>query len=388
MSIVLFDTKARENLFPLTYARAVADLRFGALTRRDWWHLVSGKKVFILTENYLQAKYSPIPEGKHLFIDATLLPDDELMRRILLLSEDRALEDDKGNIIAVHTSLAALDNFSQQKDYAQKRFRLSSVEKLQYPWDFFQKNDGFLRADFEKLTKGKKSEKLSKTNQVLGRENIFVEPGAHVEFATLNATTGPIYISKDAEIMEGTFLRGPVFVGSNAVVKMGAKIYGATTIGPNCVVGGEIKNTVLMSNSNKAHDGYLGDAVIGQWCNIGGGTTNSNLKNTAGTVLMWSPAEKKNIPVGKKAGVVLGDYSRVAINTSINTGSVYGVCGNIFGSGLLPKYIPNYGWGTDNNTKYKIENAIEDINRWMQLKGGKITPVEADILIHIFKRYT
>jgi UDP-N-acetylglucosamine diphosphorylase/glucosamine-1-phosphate N-acetyltransferase len=185
--------------------------------------------------------------------------------------------------------------------------------------------------------------------------------------------------------MDGSMLYGPVAICEKAVVKMGSKIYGATTIGPDCIVGGEIKNSVFFGNSNKAHDGYIGDSVIGEWCNMGAGTSNSNIKNNASSIMLWTPNGPVN--VGLKCGVLMGDYSRTAINTSINTGTVIGVCCNVFGNGLTPKYIPSFSWGSDGVERYRYEKALEDIQNWKQLKQQSLSENEMTILKHIFKHY-
>ena len=244
-------------------------------------------------------------------------------------------------------------------------------------------NDWALKKDFELLTNGRQSQKLSSTNQAISPENIFVEEGAEVECAVINASTGPVYIGKNATRMEGCVIRGPFAMCEGATLKMGAKVYGATTIGPYCSAGGEIKNIVMIGYSNKAHDGYLGDSVIGEWCNLGAGTTNSNVKNTAGEVKMWDNAAKEFMPVGIKAGLIMGDYSRSAINTAFNTGTVVGVCCNIFTEGFPPKLVHNFTWG---NEKYNFEKAIKDIDNWKKLKHQSITDKEKNILQQLYNQ--
>ncbi len=223
---------------------------------------------------------------------------------------------------------------------------------------------------------------ISATNQLIYPENIFVEEGASVSHSILNATDGPIYIGKNAEIQEGSLIRGPFALCEGSRIKMGSKIYGATTIGPYCLAGGEIKNSILMSYSNKAHDGYLGDSVIGSWCNLGAGTSNSNLKNTAGIVKMWSKEKNTFINAGNKCGLLMGDYSRCAINTSFNTGTIAGISCNIFGNTFPSKFIDNFRWG---NEKYIFEKAISDINNWKKLKGLEITEEEIESLKNIYQ---
>ena len=207
-----------------------------------------------------------------------------------------------------------------------------------------------------------------------------------MQYCILNAAAGPIYIGKAAEIMEGASIRGPFAICEGAVVKMGARIYGATTIGPYSVVGGEIKNTVIFGYSNKAHDGYLGDSVLGEWCNLGAGSTNSNIKNTASNVKVWNETAKDFVSGGLKCGLLMGDYSRCSVNSTFNTGTVVGACANIFGSGLLPKYIPSFSWGAINPAKYEFEKALQDITNWKKLKNQLLTEKEIQKLQHIFER--
>lgn len=385
MAIVLFDTEDRKKLYPLTYTRAVADIRLGILTRKEWWAEISKQAVHVLTESYLQPLYPTVPEGTHLFINALLLPDHTLVKRILLLPTGRSLFDQDRQLIAVHGTYEAYETLRLQQDPANAT-QLSSVRKLEYVWNLFQLNDEFLRQHFELLTSKRRSEKISKTNNIIGnREHVFLEEGVTMEYATVNATSGPVYIGKNAVVMEGSLIRGPFAMLKNAVLKLGAKVYGATTLGPFCTGGGEIKNSLLMGYSNKAHDGYLGDSVIGYWCNLGGGTTNSNIKNTAGAVEMWEMASDKMLPVGTKGGVIIGDYTRTAINSSINTGSIFGLGGNIFGNGFLPKKVPNFVWGEKKKNSYEKEKAMQDINRWMALKGKKLKEAEISVLDYIFE---
>ena len=259
------------------------------------------------------------------------------------------------------------------------------IKALQYPWEIFQWNGEAIVQDFELLTKKRKSQPVSKTNTLIKPSAVFVEKGAKIEYSFLNASDGPIYIGKNAEILEGCIIRGPFALGNNAVLKMGTKVYGATTVGPYCTAGGEIKNSVLFGYSNKAHDGYLGDSVIGEWCNLGAGTSNSNLKNNAGKIKVWTPSGQ--MEVGMKCGVMIGDYSRTMINTSLNTGTVIGVSCNVFGAGLTPKYLPSFSWGNDGIDRYEFDKAITAIENWKRLKGKKLSKNEKSILKYIFEHY-
>ena len=386
MAIILSDAATYNKLYPLTFTRAVADLRMGAFTRKHWWEKVLMQQAFVLTQPYLQSLYEHIPIGEHTYIDASIIPDDELLKKIKAMENNSALYDAKG-IIAGRKSFAdeadyllvSLSQFSNIQEVA-------TVKRLEYPWQIFQWNDEMIKQQFELLTAGKKNQTLSATNRVIQPENIFIEAGAQVEYAVLNGSTGPIYIGKNAVVMEGAFIRGPFVLCEGAVIKMGAKIYGSTTIGPYSVVGGELKNVVKQGYSNKAHDGYLGDSVICEWCNLGAGTSNSNVKNTGGDVLIWNLHEKKWIAAGKKCGLVMGDYTRTAINTSINTGSILGVCCNIFGEGLQPKVFNNFCWGSNNQVKYLLEKALQDIDNWKKFKDHHLSTAESAVLKHIFEQ--
>jgi UDP-N-acetylglucosamine diphosphorylase/glucosamine-1-phosphate N-acetyltransferase len=239
----------------------------------------------------------------------------------------------------------------------------------------------FIQRDFEWVKANNKSGEIDETNKFINKDQIFIEPGATVLCSNLNATEGPIYIGKEALIMEGVGIRGPFVLGKNAVVKMNTSIYGTTTIGPNCIAGGEIKNSILMGYSNKGHDGYLGDSIIGFWCNLGAGTSNSNIKNTAGDIQMWNESKQLWETIGQKMGMLVGDYTRFAIQSSINTGSYIGVCANIFGNGLLPKNLPNFTWGITKG--YRLDEIFEDINNWKKLKGKAISDEEKDIIKYL-----
>lgn len=382
MQIVLFDNKHRKKLYPLTETRAVADIRTGILTNKERWEYISGTEVFVLTEDYLQPLYNDYVSGDILLIDASVIFNEQQAKKILQIPTGYYVSYSKGFIAGRFTTTEkfdfdALNNLSFDKLVNWK----DEVVRLDYPWQIFQQNDEFIKNDFVLITEGRKSQAIDPTNTTIKPENIFVEEGATISCSVLNASTGPIYIGKNATIMEGCLIRGSFALGENSLLKMGAKIYGATSLGPNCVGGGEIKNVLMQANSNKAHDGYLGDAVIGAWCNLGAATSNSNVKNTAGIVHIWNEESKAQIAVGQKCGAVIGDYTKTAINTSINTGSVYGVCCNVFGNGLLPKQLNNFSWGIGD--KYDIEKAIIDIDNWKKMKHQSLSKVQIDILKHL-----
>ncbi|HYC40140.1 MAG TPA: putative sugar nucleotidyl transferase [Chitinophagaceae bacterium] len=379
-----------ENLHPFTLTRQIQDIRVGILTIREKWEKMFGLPSFDKKEDdYKDLDRSvyidnAVGNGACFIIHGNVLPTARLVKLA------RRLRD--GEFIATRSGMGIL--FRITKKQIQDKHKIivtravaleEEVQTIQYPWDIFRLNDWAIRQDFSLLIKKRKSQPISRTNKVVGRGNVFLEKGARVEHCVLNAAAGPIYIGRQAEIMEGAMIRGPFAMGADSCVKMGARIYGATTLGPGCVVGGEVKNSVLFGYSNKAHDGYLGDSVVGEWCNLGAGTTNSNLKNNASDVQLWTPRGRVN--AGRKCGIMMGDYTRTAINTSFTTGTVVGVCSNVFGTGLTPAYIPSFSWGSDGIQRYEFEKAIPDIDDWKQLKGKRITENEKLILKHVFDNY-
>ncbi|HYO21742.1 MAG TPA: putative sugar nucleotidyl transferase [Flavisolibacter sp.] len=378
------------SLFPFTLTRQVQDIRVGILTIREKWEKYLGLPSF----DKFEEDYKDLERA--IKIDATIgndliylvhgnvLPTKKIIRQVKKLAH--------GEFLSVPELESVVYCISKKEVVDENNIKVGrpvevqeEIKEIKVPWNIFQLNAWAIVQDYALLTNGRKSEKIPATNNVVNPSDIFIEKGASVECCLLNAANGPIYIGKDALVMEGSMLRGPIAICDNAVVKMGAKIYEGTTIGPKCTVGGEIKNSVMFGNSNKAHDGYMGDSVIGEWCNWGAGTSNSNIKNNASGVVVWTLNGAVN--VGLKCGVLMGDYSRTAINTSINTGTVIGACANIYGNGLTPKYIPSFSWGSDGLQRYDLEKAFADINNWKLLKGSAITSSEKHILKHIFDHY-
>jgi UDP-N-acetylglucosamine diphosphorylase/glucosamine-1-phosphate N-acetyltransferase len=379
-----------ENLHPFTLTRQIQDIRVGILTIREKWEHALGLHSYDKNEDdYKDLDRSVniqevIGDDICFMIHGNLLPHKDLVKATLKLKDGEFITAGETSGIVFRLSKHQIND--KHKIKVTKAIQLKSdIKTINFPWEIFQLNDWAIREDFELITKKKKSQPVSKTNSISGRSKIFIEKGARVENCIINATTGPVYIGKNAEVMEGCVIRGPFAMCENACLKLGAKVYGATTLGPGCVVGGEIKNSVLFGYSNKAHDGYLGDSVIGEWCNMGAGTTNSNLKNNASDVRVWTT--KGEMIAGKKCGVMMGDYSRTAINTTINTGTVIGVSCNVFGSGLTPKYIPNFSWGSEGVSRYSLDKALIDIENWKKLKGQTITSNEISILKYIFEKW-
>lgn len=377
------------NLFPFTLTRQIQDIRVGILTIREKWEQYLGLPSFDKQEGDYKDLDRAMVINEHIdddilyLIHGNVLPSARIAAKIRKLKPGEFLSLPEKENFVFCISKKHIRNEHQIK--VEKAVELEEeFRDIVFPWDICKLNFWAIKEDFALLTKNRSSQ-ISSTNRVTSPENIFIEKGAQVEHCFLNASDGPIYIGRNAVVMEGSMLRGPLAICEGAVVKMGAKIYGGTTIGPNCVVGGEIKNSVFFSNSNKGHDGYIGDSVIGEWCNLGAGTSNSNLKNNASNILVYTPDGPVN--VGIKCGVLMGDYSRTAINTSINTGTVIGVSCNVFGNGLTPKYIPSFSWGSEGIKRYEFNKALADIENWKNLKHLSVTDSERYILRHIFDHY-
>lgn len=379
-----------ENLYPFTLTKQIQDIRVGILTIREKWEMVLGLPSFDKWEDDYKDLNRSVHLDKTLGNDVCYLIHGNILPTTKLVKVIKKLKD--GEFITVNGNAGVVFRFTKKEIEEPNKIKVSKaitirddVKSLQFPWNIFQMNDYAIRQDFELLTAKRKSQKISKTNKVINKSQIFIEPGAVVEHCILNATDGPIYIGKNTILMEGTSIRGSFSAGDNAIVKMNSRIYGATSIGPYCLVGGEIKNSVFSSFSNKAHDGYIGDSVIGEWCNLGAGTTNSNIKNNASPVKVWTP--KGEVSAGTKCGMFMGDYSRTAINTSVNTGTMIGVSCNVFNSGLTPKYIPSFSWGSDGVQRYQFDKALLDIEHWKKLKGQIVTSNEKKILKYIFENH-
>jgi UDP-N-acetylglucosamine diphosphorylase / glucose-1-phosphate thymidylyltransferase / UDP-N-acetylgalactosamine diphosphorylase / glucosamine-1-phosphate N-acetyltransferase / galactosamine-1-phosphate N-acetyltransferase len=381
-----------KNLHPFTLTRHIQDIRVGILTIREKWERLLKLPSFDKWEGYYLDDENSIKIDKNIGSDIYLMVHANVLPTKSIISKIKKLQ--HGEFLSVANEGGIAYKFSAKEVMGLHKIKITksvehdeSLKVLLYPWQIFQLNDWGIRQDFELITAKRKTKPISKTNKLINPSQIFIEAGAKVEHCILNASTGPIYIGKNALVMEGSMIRGPFALCEGAVVKMGSKIYGATTIGPYCSAGGEIKNAVLLGYSNKGHDGYLGDSVIGEWCNIGAGSSVSNIKNNCGDVKFWVDGDKKEINAGVKAGLLLGDYSKTAINSSFNTGTIVGICCNVFATGLAPKYIPHFTWGSDGITKYTLSKLLNDINKWKQLKGFAITAKETKTLTDIYKKF-
>jgi UDP-N-acetylglucosamine diphosphorylase/glucosamine-1-phosphate N-acetyltransferase len=386
MNYILFDSFRRTNLLPLTYLRPVADIRVGILTIREKWEYFLKKKTSTLTESYLRKKY-PIKEEKdNLMINGSVLPNKELVKQILGLKQNEALV--HGDVIvAMHVTSVELEN-TEDDSIADINEVTSTVDllKISNTWNIFERNGRALTEDYKLITARRKSQPVSDTNTVIG-EDIFIEEGARVEGSILNAETGPIYIGKNAEVMEGCLIRGPFALCESSTLKMGAKIYGPTTIGPYCKVGGEVNNSVFFGYSNKAHDGFMGQSVIGEWCNLGADTNTSNLKNSYEEVKLWNFADQTFVETGLQfVGLIMGDHSKCGINTMFNTGTVVGIGSNIFGSGFQRNYIPGFLWGgTAGFRPFDFPRFLRTARKVYNRRNLQLSETDEDILFTVYQ---
>ncbi len=388
MNYILFDDKVvRANMLPLTFTRPVADLRIGILTIREKWEKLLNSKTSSKTENYLSKKFPSefAIDKDNVWINGSFCPNEKLVAEIKTLKLNEALVSSTV-LIAVNSGNKTIIDLNSLHEFVKFESHAHAM-RIEYVWDIFSKNGEAIHADFELITKDRKSLALSSTNQLIGVENIFVEEGAKVECATLNASTGPIYIGKEAEVMEGSVVRGPFALCEHSSLKLGAKIYGPTTIGPYSKVGGEVNNAVVFGYSNKSHDGFLGNSVLGEWCNIGADTNNSNLKNNYAEVKLWNYEKEQFVKTGLTfCGLIMGDHSKCGINTMFNTGTVVGVNASIFGSGFPHNFVPSFSWGgAAGFTTYKLNKAIEVATRVFERRGLVFNETEQDILMHIYE---
>ncbi len=388
-NIILFDGEVRTALLPFTWTRPVAELRPGILTIRQKWERALGGKASFITEEYLSDKYPISMAEDNYIINGAILPTPELVARIRALDVNEAYVFDD-ELVAARIDKDLFDKLLEEEEVEElTSYELEGLELLQVRrlWDLFLLNDRAIRLDFDLLTRGRRSQPLGPSNTVIGGGEVFVEEGAVVEGATLNAAAGPIYIGKGAQVMEGSLLRGPLAICDHAVIKMGARVYGGTTIGPWCKVGGEVQNVVFLGYSNKAHDGYLGNSVIGEWCNLGADTNCSNLKNDYSEVKLWSYAREGFVRTGRQfCGLFMGDHSKCGINTMFNTGTVVGVSANIFGAGYPRNFIPSFAWGGPGGwSTYRLDKAIATAERVMARRRVPLTPDDRLILMKVFE---
>lgn len=383
MNYILFDGNVRNSLLPFTYTRPVADIRVGILTIREKWEKALGLTTTTITEEYLEAKYPMVEMEENVLINASFLPSKALVKKVKKLSKNQAIF--KGEeVIAFFTS----ENQEEVDfdSYEQIDFE-DEILQVKNTWDIFSLNDKAIQSDFDFLTEGKTSQAIPEGVQVINKENIFIEEGATILLSSLNASNGPIYIGKDALIMEGCAVRGPFAMCEYSVLKMGAKIYGATTLGPYCKVGGEVNNSVLFGYSSKGHEGFLGNSVLGEWCNIGADSNTSNLKNNYAEVKLWNYETGRFAKTGLQfCGLMMADHAKCGINTMFNTGTVVGVSANIFGSGYPRNFVPSYSWGGASGfTTYQLRKVFEVADVVMKRRGLELSELDKNILEHVFE---
>jgi UDP-N-acetylglucosamine diphosphorylase/glucosamine-1-phosphate N-acetyltransferase len=386
MKIVFSDAQYWEEFLPLTFTKPVAEMRFGILTFAERWQkLLEIENCAYLTEDYLQEKFPAPKSGEVLFLVPNFIPSSNIVDEIKNLKIGEALiKNDEVIAAKLQIENFSLNNISKMTDVEEE------LQFITKPTDFFTYNELAINFDFELLSKGKTSQKLSETNGFLGNlEDLFIEEGASIEFSTLNCKTGKIYIGKDAEVMEGCNLRGPISLGDHSKFNLGAKIYGATSIGPHCKIGGEVNNIVVFGFSNKGHDGFLGNSVIGEWCNLGADTNSSNLKNNYAEVKLWNYKAKSYRKTGLQfAGVIMGDHSKTAINTQLNTGTVVGLAANIFKSGFPPNLVENFTWGgMKGDEKFRLEKAYEVAETAMARRKISFTDEDKRIMEFVYGNY-
>ena len=383
MNYILFDGPHRNSLLPFTYTRPVADIRLGVMTIREKWEFLLKSTTSSVTEEYLSEKWPMVEMEQNTFICGSILPTIELVETVKSLKLGQVLLGANDDLIAFCVKEGEepdLDTFDSLV------FSYNYLEVTQ-TWDIFSLNESAIKQDFDLLTEDLISEPLSTSNRVIGDHPVFLEEGAKVECAIFNTEAGPIYIGKNATVMEGSIIRGPFALCDNATVKMGAKIYSGTTVGPYSKVGGEIGNSVIFGYSNKGHDGYLGNSVLGEWCNLGADTNTSNLKNNYAEVRLWNYETENFARTGQQfCGLMMGDHSKSGINTMFNTGTVVGVSANIFGGGFPRNFIPSFSWGGSSGfTTYKTNKACEVCEKVMQRRNIEFSNEDKHILNSVFE---
>lgn len=389
MNLILSDDiEKRMDLFPLTFTRPAGDLRVGILTIQDKWQKLSGAQTSLLGDQYLRIKYTPIVEDDNYVVDSRILPTPELVTEVSSLQKGEGITIDDYIIAARLDAEDATKFYSDRKSLNISAKSHTPISRIDNTWDIFTLNEQEIERDFHLLTDGRKSAGLSDTNRYLQPERIFVEEGAKAEFTIINPAGGYVYLGKDSEIMENAVVHGSLALCEHSCIKIGAKIYGATTMGPHTKCGGEVNNSVIWGYSNKGHDGFLGNSVLGQWCNLGADTNNSNLKNNYAEVKLWSYAKHRFVKTGLQfCGLIMGDHSKSSINTMFNTGTVIGVSCNIFGTGFPRNFVPSFSWGGADSDyeQYPLKNALTTAQIMMARRHIELDDVETAILTHIFE---
>ncbi|MCL2168024.1 MAG: glucose-1-phosphate thymidylyltransferase [Lentimicrobiaceae bacterium] len=387
MNLILFDNHTRANLLPFTFTRPVAEIRIGITTIREKWESALKTEASFFTQDYLSKIFPCIISDDNLFVAGNLLPDKNIVNAINMLQTGEVLKDTLNNVIALRTG--RIEEFTELENFKIVHYPYETIA-VHSKQDIFSLNKKLLVNDFKEITKRRKSEPLSSSNTLIGdAKNLFIEMGAKIEGAVINCETDPVYIGKDAQVMEGSCIRGPFALLDESIVKMGAKIYGATTIGPCCKVSGELNNVVIFGYSNKAHDGFLGNAVIGEWCNIGAGTNASNLKNNYGEIAQWNYATQKYENTGLQfCGLMMGDHSKCSIGSMFNTGTVIGVACNLYGSDFHRSFVPSFSMGNRNKgyTKNSIEKVLESEHEMFLRRGMEMSETYSKMLEYLWNK--
>ncbi|MEM6378296.1 MAG: GlmU family protein [Bacteroidota bacterium] len=388
-NIILFDNEIREHLLPLTYTKPVCELRIGILTIREKWERWLQASAFYITQDYLAGKYGLDYGEVNYVINGSVMPSPQLCELIRQMGDNEAyLQGDELIVAKVGSNqLEKLIKDEEIEDLVGMDVQNTQFDKINRIWDIYQLNDAAIRLDFDLLTKGRTSAKISETNRIIGNGPIFLEEGVTMECCTLNTKEGPIYIGAGAEVMEGSMLRGSIAIGQNSKVMMVTRLYGGTTIGPHCKVGGEVTNSILQAYSNKQHEGFLGNSVIGEWCNVGADTNTSNLKNNYEEVKVWNyPTERFQATGTQFCGLIMADHAKTGINSMFNTGTVIGVAANVYGAGYPRTFIPSFALGGPQGYKtFNIENAFQMVERMMARRDVAFTPEDRLIIMRIFE---
>jgi UDP-N-acetylglucosamine diphosphorylase/glucosamine-1-phosphate N-acetyltransferase len=386
MNYILFGDQTRNHLLPFTFTRPIADIRLGILTIREKWERMLNSKTSTLTEGYLNIKFPVVKEKDNILINSSILPNETIISELSQLSPNQTLITGE-TIIALRLKEEDIENLDWDViDSVTPLQTKSTPKKINYLWNLVEMNEEAILEDFEMLTAGRQSQPIPNTVKVSAAEKIFIEKGAILENIIINATEGPVYIGKDAHIMDGAILRGPLAIGDHSTIKMGAKIYGGTSFGPHCKVGGEVSNSIIFGYSNKAHDGFLGHSVIGEWCNLGADTNTSNLKNSYENVRLWDYQEESFVKTDLQfCGTFMGDHTKCGINTMFNTGTVVGACAQVFGSGFMRNFIPSFSWGSVSGfSKHNIDKALTVAKRVYARRDIEFTKIDEDILRHVY----
>lgn len=388
MNYILFGDQTRNHLLPFTFTRPIADIRIGILTLREKWEKLLNAKTSTLTEEYLSQKFPLIKEADNILINSSIVADKKLVEEIHKLTPNQTLITGE-TIIALRLKSEDIENLDWDliDSVTPMQTQISPI-KINYLWDLIELNDNVILSDFEIITHGRKSEPIPESVRVSGAEKVFIEKGAKLEHIIINATEGPVYIGKNAHIMDGAILRGPLAIGDNTKIRMGARLYGGTSIGPWCKVGGEVSNSIIFGYSNKAHDGFLGHSVIGEWCNLGADTNTSNLKNSYENVRLWDYQEESFIKTDMQfCGTFMGDHAKCGINTMFNTGTVVGVGAQVFGAGFMRNFIPSFSWGsTSGFSMHNLDKSIEIAKRVYARRGMNFDRIDESIMRHVYEQ--